>query len=113
MWLTNDHPYVEAKVVACAQEAVRELLSWVQLIALGFVFAVVRVPVATMPRDCRSRAIVVSSLAMPTLLGTQLSAAVISVRENNSVTNGPRHAGRWVGAAVRLPVPVRSAPSPG
>src|SRR6516162_6881684 len=42
-----------------------------------------------MPSDCRYGATTVSSRAMLVSSSTQLSAADISLRENNSVTNGP------------------------
>src|SRR5690242_5342759 len=47
------------------------------------------VPVPRIPSEARYGATVVSSRATLVLLATQLSAAVSSVRENNSVTNGP------------------------
>src|SRR5947207_4738015 len=47
------------------------------------------VPVPRIPSEARYGATAVSSRAMLVLWATQLSAAVSSVRENNSVTNGP------------------------
>ena len=89
MWLTNRHPWVVDSEVAWAHDADIELLSCTQVSAFAFVRSVTSVPVARRPSEVRYGATVVSSRATPALFVTQLSAAVISVREKRRVTYGP------------------------